>query len=157
MRHKKAPKRMAQGDKVYNNILVAKLINGIMQSGKKTVAENLVYKAFENLSKENLDPVSTFEKAIQNVGPKQEIKARRVGGASYQIPMEVRPERRVALAIRWILNAAKARSNSEFRTFDKKLAQELKDAIESKGEAVKKRDTVQRMADANKAFSHFRF
>ena len=157
MRHKKAPKREAKGDKIYNNILVAKLINGVMQSGKKTVAENLVYKAFENLSKENLDPVSTFEKAIQNVGPKQEIKARRVGGASYQIHMEVRNERRVALAIRWILNAAKARSNSEFRTFDRKLAQELKDALENKGEAVKKRDTVQRMADANKAFSHFRF
>lgn len=157
MRHKKAPKREAQRDKVYNSILVAKLINGIMQSGKKTVAESLVYKAFENLSKENLDPVSTFEKAIQNVGPKQEIKARRVGGASYQIPMEVRTERRTALAIRWILNAAKARSNSQFRTFDLKLAQELKDALENKGEAVKKRDTVQRMADANKAFSHFRF
>lgn len=157
MRHKKAPKRKTSGDKIYNNILVAKLINGVMQSGKKTIAENIVYKAFENLSKENLDPISTFEKAIQNVGPRQEIKARRVGGASYQIPMEVRPERRVALAIRWILNAAKARSNSEFRTFDKKLAQELKEAIENKGEAVKKRDTVQRMADANKAFSHFRF
>lgn len=128
-----------------------------MQSGKKTVAENLVYKAFENLSKDNLDPVSTFEKAIQNVGPKQEIKARRVGGASYQIPMEVRTERRTALAIRWILNAAKARSNSEFRTFDKKLAAELKDALGNKGEAVRKRDTVQKMADANKAFSHFRF
>lgn len=157
MRHKKAPKRIAEGDKVYNNILVGKLINGVMQSGKKTIAENLVYKAFENLSKENLDPVQTFEKALQNVGPKQEIKARRVGGASYQIPMEVRPERRVALAIRWILNAAKARSNRDFKTFDLKLAAELKDAIENKGEAVKKRDTVQRMAEANKAFSHFRF
>ncbi len=157
MRHKKAPRRQIQADKVYNSILVAKLINRLMQSGKKSIAENLVYKTFDNLASEKLDPVSTFERAIQNVGPKQEIKARRVGGASYQIPMEVRGERKQSLAIRWIIAAAKARANSQYRTFDKKLAAELKDALENKGEAVRKRDTIQRMADANKAFSHFRF
>jgi small subunit ribosomal protein S7 len=156
-RHAKVKKREVQGDAVYNNKLVAKFINGIMKDGKKTTAENIVYKTFENLSNEKMDPIETFEKAIQNVGPKQEIKARRVGGASYQIPQEVRGERRLSLAIRWILIAAKARANSEFKTFDLKLAAELKDAVDNKGEAVRKRDNVQKMADANKAFSHFRF
>ncbi len=156
-RHAKVVKRETEADSIYNNRLVAKLINRLMKDGKKAVAEGLVYKTFENLSSEKLDPIDTFEKAIQNVGPKQEIKARRVGGASYQIPMEVRPDRRLSLAIRWIIAAAKARPNSEYRTFDKKLTAELKDALENKGEAVKKRDTVQRMAEANKAFSHFRF
>ena len=157
MRHKKAPTRQIDSDKVYNNLLVAKFINRIMKDGKKTVAESLIYSTFDNLAAEKLDPVVTFEKAIQNVGPKQEIKARRVGGASYQIPMEVRGERRVSLAIRWIVAAAKARPSAEYKTFDKKLAAELKDAIENKGEAIKKRDNIQKMADANKAFSHFRF
>ena len=103
------------------------------------------------------NPLETFELAIQNVGPKTEVKARRVGGASYQVPTEVRGERRTALAIRWILEAARTRSNKDFRTFEEKLAAEILDASENAGAAIKKRDNVLRMAEANRAFSHFRF
>lgn len=156
MRHRKAPRRDVPEDRVYNSKLIAKFINRIMIDGKKSTAEKLIYRTMENLAKDG-DPLEILEKAIQNVGPKQEIKARRVGGASYQIPLEVRGDRKLSLAIRWIIAAAKARSNSEFRTFDVKLAAEIRDAVENKGEAVRKRDTVQRMAEANKAFSHFRF
>ena len=147
-------KRKVEVDKIYCSVLAAKFINRMMKDGKKTTAENLFYAAMEKLGE---NPLTTFEKALQNVGPKQEIKARRVGGASYQIPMEVRGDRRVSLSIRWLIEAARKRSNSEFRTFADKLAAEFKDASNNAGEAVKKRDTVQRMADANKAFSHFRF
>jgi len=157
MRHKKIPKRKIEGDAVYRNKLVAQFINYLMQSGKKTVATNLLYKAFEILSKENKDPVAVFEQALQNVGPKQEVKARRVGGASYQIPVEVRGDRRMSLAMRWIIKAAKSRSNKEFHTFSKKLAVEFVDAAENKGEAIRKRDIVHRMAQANRAFAHFRW
>ena len=147
-------KRKVEVDKIYCSVLAAKFINRMMKDGKKTTAENLFYAAMEKLGE---NPLTTFEKALQNVGPKQEIKARRVGGASYQIPMEVRGDRRVSLSIRWLIEAARKRSNSEFRTFADKLAAEFSDAANNAGEAVKKRDTVQRMADANKAFSHFRF
>ena len=147
-------KRKVEVDKIYGSVLAAKFINRMMKDGKKTTAENLFYAAMEKLGE---NPLTTFEKALQNVGPKQEIKARRVGGASYQIPMEVRGDRRVSLSIRWLIEAARKRSNSEFRTFADKLDAEFKDASNNAGEAVKKRDTVQRMADADKAFSHFRF
>jgi small subunit ribosomal protein S7 len=141
---------------VYGSILVSKLVNNIMKDGKKTTAMTQVYKCFELLGKEE-GALDVFEKAVQNVGPKTEIKARRVGGASYQIPMEVRGDRRTALALRWIIEAARAKSNSEFHTFAEKLAAEVKAAANNEGEAVKKRDNVHRMAEANKAFSHFRF
>lgn len=156
---KNIKKRLAQPDAVYNSVLVSKLVNNIMKDGKKTVAQALVYKTFELLAPKDGQGTSldVFEKAVQNVGPKQEIKARRVGGASYQIPMEVRGERKTALALRWIIEAARAKSNSEFHTFAEKLAAEILSAANNEGEAVKKRDNVQRMADANKAFSHFRF
>jgi small subunit ribosomal protein S7 len=147
-------KRNIEQDAVYNSILVSKLINNIMRDGKKTVAQNVVYDTFEILAKKE-EPLVVFEKAIQNVGPKTEIKARRVGGASYQIPIEVRGDRRTALALRWITEAARAKSNKDFHTFAEKLASEISDAAANQGEAVKKRDNVHRMAEANKAFAHF--
>ena len=157
MRHKKVEKRQIKGDVVYKNKLVAQFVNYLMKSGKKTVAQNVLYETFGILSKKSKDPVLVFEQALQNVGPKQEVKARRVGGASYQIPIEIRGDRRIALAMRWIIQAAKARSNKEFHSFSEKLAIELMDAIENKGEAIKKRDAVYRMAQANRAFAHFRW
>ena len=157
MRHKKVAKRQIDADKVYNNLLVAKLINRLMKDGKKTVAEKLVYRVLDGIKEKGMDPIETFEKALGTVAPKVEIKARRVGGANYQVPIEVRPERKNALAIRWILEAAKARPNTEYRTFDKKLIAELLDAIDNKGDAIKKRDNTLRQAEANKAFAHFRW
>lgn len=149
-------KREVEGDLVYNSKLVAKLINNIMKDGKKTVAQGIIYKTFEILAQKE-DPLSLFEKAVQNVGPKTEIKARRVGGASYQIPLEVRGERRTSLALRWIIEAARAKANKDFHSFEEKLASEIIAASENQGEAIRKRDNVHRMAEANKAFSHFRF
>lgn len=157
MRDKKAAKRVLESDKLYNSRLVQKLINRVMKDGKKSVAQNVVYSAFELLKQKEQNPLEVFEKALQMVSPKQEVKARRVGGASYQIPSEVRGERKVSLAMRWIIAAAKARSNKEFHTFSEKLAAELQDVLQNRGDAIKKRDTMQRMADANKAFSHFRW
>ncbi len=157
MRHKKVEKRQIEGDVIYKNRLVAQFINYLMKDGKKTVAQNVLYETFDILSKKSKDPVSVFEQALQNIGPKQEVKARRVGGASYQIPIEVRGDRRIALAMRWIIQAAKTRSNKEFHSFSEKLAIELIDAVENKGEAIKKRDAVYRMAQANRAFAHFRW
>ena len=149
-------RRMVEADPVYGNILVAKFINRLMRDGKKTVAQRVVYDAFELLKKEG-DPVKIFEQAIDNVGPKQEVKARRIGGAAYQVPQEVRGARRVALAIRWILEAAAKRPTAEHKSFASKLAAELKDAAQNLGEAIRKRDIAHRMAEANKAFSHFRW
>lgn len=157
MRHKKAPSRTIEPDAVYKNRLVAQFVNYLMQSGKKTVAKNLVYKALDILSDKSKDPITVFEQALQNVGPKQEVKARRVGGASYQIPVEIRGDRRMSLAMRWIIQAARSRSNKEFHSFAEKLATELLDAAENKGEAIKKRDVAHRMAQANRAFAHFRW
>ena len=155
MRHKKVEKRQIEGDRIHQNILVAKFINYLMKSGKKTVAEHTLYTAFDLLAKKNQEPLSLFEQAIQNVGPSQEVKPRRVGGASYQIPTEVRGERKNSVAIRWIIQAAKARSSKEFHHFSEKLAAEILDAANNQGEAIKKRDAVHRMAQANRAFSHF--
>ena len=157
MRHKQAPKREVEGDLVYKNKLVAKCINYLMRDGKKTVAQKVLYDSFNLLTKKDQDPVSTFEKAIENVGPRQEVKAKRVGGASYQIPMEVRGERRISLAIRWIVDAARKRSNKDYHVFEEKLAAELMDAANEQGEAIKKKDSVLRMAQANRAFSHFKW
>lgn len=157
MRHKKVAKRQVEPDKVYKNVLITKLINSLMKDGKKSIAEKLVYATLEEIAKKGLDPVETFEKALNTVAPKVEIKARRVGGANYQVPIEVRPERKNALAIRWIIEAAEARPNKDYRTFDKKLMAELLDAIDNKGDAIKKRDNTLRQAEANKAFAHFRW
>ena len=160
MRGKSVTKiRKLDQDPVYESVLVSKLTNYIMKDGKKTVASGIVYKSFDIIAaKEGVteEPLSVFEKAVQNVGPKTEIKARRVGGANYQIPIEVRGERRTALALRWIIEAARAKSNRDYHTFAEKLASEIMEASENQGEAIKKRDNVHRMAEANKAFSHFR-
>lgn len=157
MRHKKVKKRTIEPDRIYQNHLVAKFINSLMRSGKKTVAQKILYDAFDILKEKKQDPIVVFENAIQNVGPKQEVKPRRVGGASYQVPAEVRGDRRISLAIRWLISATASRSNKEFHTFAEKLASELLDASQNQGMAIKKRDTVLRMAEANKAFAHFRW
>jgi small subunit ribosomal protein S7 len=154
MRHKKAEKRQIAEDKVYQSKLAAKFINSLMKDGKKTVAEKVFYDSFELLKKDG-DPVAIFETAINNVGPKVEVKSRRVGGANYQVPQEVRGERRVSLAIRWIIESARARANSEYHHFSEKLAAEILEASKNEGAAIKKRDSVLRMAEANRAFSHF--
>lgn len=150
-------KRLPEPDPIYGNRLVGRFINRVMISGKRTVAETQVYKALESLKEHGEDPIKVFETALNNVGPKMEVKARRVGGASYQVPMEVRGDRRISLAIRWIVSFAKKRSNKEYKSYAEKLAAELTDAAKGQGEAIKKRDTMHRMAEANRAFAHFKW
>ena len=146
-RRKAAPKRKILPDPKFGNLKVAKFMNQIMTDGKKSVAEKIIYGAFDEISKKSdKEPVEVFEKALEEVGPMVEVKARRVGGATYQIPMEVRPARR----------SAYARSRSE-KNMTLRLANELLDACEGRGEAVKKKEDTHRMAEANRAFSHFRF
>lgn len=158
MRSKQAPKRLLNPDPIYGSRLVARFINKVMASGKKTVAEDLVYKALENIKEQTKqEPLSVFEKALANVAPKLEVRPRRVGGASYQVPVEVRGDRKEALAIRWILSGARSKSNKEYHTFDKKLAAELMDAANNAGNAIKKKEDVQKVAAANRAFAHFRW
>ena len=149
-------KRVITKDPIYGSLLVSMFTNRLMHDGKKTVAQRVVYDAFELLKKDG-SPVEIFERAIETVGPKVEVKARRIGGAAYQVPTEVRGSRKTALAIRWILEAAKKRPTAEFKTFAEKLAVELSDASKGAGEAIKKRDVAHRMAEANKAFAHFRW
>ncbi|OGE64703.1 30S ribosomal protein S7 [Candidatus Daviesbacteria bacterium RIFCSPLOWO2_02_FULL_36_7] len=158
MRSKKAPKKVLAPDPIYDSRLVSRFINKLMISGKKTIAEKVVYNALEtikNISKQ--EPLAVFEKAIANVVPKMEVRPRRVGGASYQVPVEVRGDRKEALAIRWILAGAKSKSNKEYHSFDKKLAAELMDAANNTGLAIKKKEDVQKVAASNRAFSHFRW
>jgi small subunit ribosomal protein S7 len=157
MRHKKVQKRQIEPDVIYSSITVAKLINYIMKDGKKTVAQQQIYKAFDILAQKGEDALKTFEKALAQVGPKVEVKARRVGGANYQVPVEVKAERRVSLALRWIIEAADKRPNKEYHTFAEKLAAEILDAAQNLGEAVRKRDVAIKQAEANKAFSSFRW
>ena len=156
MRRRAAPKRKIIPDSKYESEIIAKFMNQLMVDGKKSIAESIVYGAFEQLEKDSKgeDPVEVFKKALDEVGPVVEVKSRRVGGATYQVPVEVRPSRRQALAMRWLVNSAKNRSEKNMST---KLANELLDASEGKGEAVKKRQDTHKMAEANKAFSHFRF
>lgn len=158
MRSKKAEKRLIAPDPLYNSRLLTKFINKVMVDGKKSIAQSLVYKALEIIREQSKqEPLGVFEKALQNVSPKMEVRPRRVGGASYQVPVEVRGDRKEALAIRWILDGARKRSNKEYHTFDKKLAQELMDAAQNTGSAIKKRDDMQKVAQANRAFAHFRW
>ncbi len=157
MRHAKISKRVIEPDLVYNSVLVERIINRLMRNGKKTVAQRLVYGALKTFADKEQNPVETLEKALQNVAPKVEVKARRVGGANYQVPQEVRAERKNSLAIRWLIEAARKRSNKDFKTFEAKLAAELTDAAQNQGEAVKKKEVMHRQAEANKAFSHFRW
>lgn len=153
----KTKRKTVGNDPLYGNKLLQKFINRVMRDGKKSVAEKQVYKAFALMKEKKMDPLSVFQTAIQNVGPKVEVRPRRVGGASYQVPIEVRGERRMSLAIRWIIGAANKRSNKEYHTFSEKLAAEFIDANKNAGEAMRKRDLMQRNAEANRAFSHFRW
>lgn len=157
MRGKRVTKTLLQPDPIYGNRLVTRFINRVMQSGKKSVAQGVVYRAFDIIKQQGEDPIKVFETAINTVGPKMEVRARRMGGASYQVPVEVRGDRRIALAIRWIVTFASKRSNKEYKTFADKLAVELTDGAKGVGEAIKKRDLVHRMAEANRAFAHFKW
>lgn len=153
MRGKKAPKRQIVPDPKYNNAQLAKFINYVMKSGKKTVAQRIVYGAFDVIEqKTKKNPMDVFELAIKNVGPNLEVKGRRVGGANYQVPIQVKSDRRFILASRWIIEAASTRKG---KPMSEKLAQELMDASNKEGAAMKKRENVQKMAEANRAFAHF--
>ena len=148
-------KRDVLADPIYNSKMVTRLVNSVMLDGKKGVAQKIVYDAFTMIQeKTGNDPLEVFEKAMENIMPSLECKTRRVGGANYQVPVEVRPVRRMALAMRWLRESAKSRSE---KSMPQRLAGELLDAAEGRGGAMKKRDEVHRMAEANKAFSHFRF
>ena len=154
-RRRVAAKRDILPDPKFGNVTLAKFMNHVMVSGKKSVAERIVYGALD-IVEERLkkSPVEVFEEALDNVAPLVEVKSRRVGGATYQVPVEVRPSRRKALAMRWLVDYARSRGE---KSMPQRLAGELIDAVQGKGGAVKKREDVHRMAEANKAFSHFRF
>jgi small subunit ribosomal protein S7 len=150
-----AEKREILPDAKYGDRVVTKFMNNLMVDGKKSVAETIVYSAFERVqSRLRKEPVEAFHEALDNVKPAVEVRSRRVGGATYQVPVEVRPERREALAIRWLIDAAKKRNE---HTMEERLAAELLDAVNGRGAAVKKREDTHKMADANKAFSHYRW
>jgi len=158
MRGKRAPKRIITPDKVYQSRIVTRLINRVMRQGKKTVAQKHVYKAFDLVKeKTKKNPLEIFQEALENVKPKMEVRPRRVGGASYQVPIPVRGDRRESLAIRWLIQAAQARSNKEYHHFYDKLAAELMDAADRQGGAVAKKEEIHKVAEANRAFSHFRW
>ena len=154
-RRREVPKREILPDPKYGSSDVAKFVNVLMTAGKKSVAERILYGAFESISKKGgKDPLEVFNQAVNNVKPMVEVKSRRVGGANYQVPVEVRPVRRVALAMRWLRDAARGRGE---KSMGARLAGELAEAAEGRGGAMKKREEVHRMAEANKAFSHYRF
>ena len=154
-RRKVVAKREILPDPKYDNQTVAKFINHVMTNGKKSVAERIVYGALTHVeTRTKRDPVETFEKALEAVAPVLEVKSRRVGGATYQVPVEVRPTRREALAMRWLVDSARGRNE---KTMASRLAGELVDAADGRGGAVRKREDTHRMADANRAFSHYRF
>jgi small subunit ribosomal protein S7 len=155
-RRREVPKRRITPDPKFGDRLIAKFANVLMYGGKKGTAEQLLYLALDKLKAKNTDedPVKTFKKALDNVKPMVEVKGRRVGGTTYQVPIEVRPERRTALAIRWLIQFARKRSE---RTMDERLAGEFHEASQNRGNAVKKREDTHRMAEANKPFAHFHF
>ena len=149
------PKREVLPDPVYGNIVVSKLINSIMLDGKKSTAQKIVYGAFDQIKeKTGEDPLDVFNKAMENIMPELEVKARRVGGANYQVPIEVRPERRQTLGLRWLTQYTRARGE---KTMSERLAKELMDAANNTGASVKKKEDTHKMAEANKAFAHFRW
>lgn len=155
MRGKRAPKRNIAPDPIYNSKVIAKFINRVMIGGKKTVAQGVVYGAMDQIKASGEgEPIEIFELAMRNVSPRQEVKSRRVGGSSYQVPVEVRGERKEALAQRWIIQFAKSRPGHSMKD---RLAAELIDASKNTGGAVKRREDMQKMADANRAFSHFKY
>jgi small subunit ribosomal protein S7 len=150
---KRYKKHQILPDPIYNDLLVSKLINYVMRKGKKTIARKIVYGAFDIVKeKTKKDPLEIFKRAIENVGPSLELRARRVGGATYQVPIEVPPERKIALAMRWIIMAAKMKKGKAMK---EKLAEELIAASKNEGWAVKKKEDTHKMAEANRAFAHF--
>lgn len=155
-RRREVPKRIVLPDPKFGSIQIAKFVNMIMKSGKKSTAESIIYKALDRITEKSTEDeaVDVMGKALENVKPMVEVKSRRVGGATYQVPVEVRPDRRNALAMRWIIEAARKRGEKSMQL---KLAGELMDASENRGSAVKKREDTHRMAEANKAFAHFRW
>ncbi|HEY1959561.1 MAG TPA: 30S ribosomal protein S7 [Polyangiaceae bacterium] len=154
-RRREVPKRRIIPDPKYKDKLISKFTNTLMLSGKKAVAEGILYGALDVIQERfKEDPLEVFRKALDNVKPKLEVKSRRVGGATYQVPVEVRPERRVALAMRWLVTYARDRGE---KTMQERLAGELRDAAEGRGNAVKKKDDTHKMAEANKAFAHYRW
>ncbi|MEX0821030.1 MAG: 30S ribosomal protein S7 [Rhodothermales bacterium] len=155
MRRNRAESRRTAGDSLYGDQLVGRFINSVMSDGKKSTAQRLVYSAFDIIEDRGDEPgLDIFKKAVNNVAPLVEVRSRRVGGATYQVPIEVRPERRVALAFRWIIQYARARND---KSFAMRLANELQAAANGEGGSVKKKDDTHRMAESNKAFAHFRF
>ena len=154
-RRREVPKREVLPDPLYGSQLVTKFVNVVMRAGKKSTAERILYAALETVKERTQDdPVKVFKRAIENVKPAVEVKSRRVGGSTYQVPVEVNPSRRLALSIRWIIQYAAARGEKTMRA---KLAGELLDAAENRGGAIKKKEDTHRMAEANKAFSHYRW
>ena len=154
-RRREVPKRIVLPDPKFGSVQIAKFVNMIMKSGKKSTAESIMYDALESITqKASGEATEVMDTALENVKPMVEVKSRRVGGATYQVPVEVRPDRRTALAMRWIIEAARKRGEKSMQL---KLAGELMDASENRGSAVKKREDTHRMAEANKAFAHFRF
>ena len=154
-RRHKAEKREVNPDPKFNDLVVSKFMNSIMKEGKKSVAERIVYGALDRMqSRAKSDPIQLFHSALENVMPAVEVRSRRVGGATYQVPVEVRTERRQALAIRWLITAARSRNEN---TMEERLSGELLDAANNRGTAVKKREDTHKMAEANRAFSHYRW
>ena len=154
-RRHRAEKREIIPDPKYGDVVLTKFMNSVMYEGKKSVAESIVYGAFDIIEgRAKQDPIDVFRAALENVAPAIEVRSRRVGGATYQVPVEVRPERAQALAIRWLITAARGRSEN---TMDARLSGELLDAANNRGNAVKKREDTHRMAEANRAFSHYRW
>lgn len=155
MRRRRATKRQTAPDNRFNSLLLAQFVNSLMERGKKSIAENIVYGALEEIQEMTKeDPVQVFTQAIENVKPRLEVKSRRVGGATYQVPVEVAPERQVGLALRWIIDYSKGRKGVAMK---RALAQEIADAYKNQGNAIKKRDDTHKMAQANRAFAHYRW
>ncbi len=155
-RHK-YKKTKIKPDKVFNSHEVAKLISYLMVDGEKAVAEKIVYQAFAELKKQGEDPLRTLHQAIDNVSPNFEVKPRRLGGASYLVPIEVRRDRRIFLALNWIIEAARSRTNKEYHSFSKKLLAEIVEAAKNQGQAVGKKQATEKLAETNKAFSHLKW
>jgi len=154
-RRREVPQRAPQPDPLYNSNLVSSFVNVVMKRGKKATAEGVVYRAFDKIrDRAQEDPLKVFKKAIDNIKPTLEVKSRRVGGSNYQVPVEVRPERRTSLSLRWLVTYARERPE---KTMVEKLASEILDASQNRGGAVKKREDTHRMAEANKAFAHYRW
>ncbi|MGC8743348.1 MAG: 30S ribosomal protein S7 [Verrucomicrobiia bacterium] len=156
MRRRRAEKRPVVEDSKYHSVLVTRLINTVMECGKKTIAQKIVYGALDAIAKKNQQttPLEVLQKAVENAKPRLEVKSRRVGGATYQVPMEVPPDRQMSLALRWIVNFADSRKGVPMKDA---LAAEIMEAFQGQGNAIKKRDEVHKMAQANKAFAHFRW